>query len=207
MAVGFFSGKYIRRMYTIHMNSKNKQTIISTIILVVTGVIGAVIIRSHPIDTSRDTMKENVILSGTYVCLPHIDTSGPQTQECAFGFETDDGIYYAVNFGASENAMQQFQGGMHITAKGFVVAKESLSSDQWAKYTMQGMFTITQVIQSAQSNGKLNINEVCQSALSYMTFLDSASADAFVLECTQGKHPEVIEQFKAQMNLGDGAAI
>ena len=72
---------------------------------------------------------------------------------------------------------------------------------------MQGMFTITQVIQSAQSSGKLNINEVCQSALLYMTFVDSASADAFVLECTQGKHPEVIEQFKAQMNLGDGAAI
>ena len=102
-------------MYTIYMNSKNKQTIISTIILVVTGVIGAVIIRSHPVDTSRE-------------------------------------------------------------------------------------------IQS-NAQGKIDINVVCQSALSYMTFVDSASADAFVLECTEGKHPEVIEQFKAQMNLGDGAAI
>jgi hypothetical protein len=40
-----------------------------------------------------------------------------------------------------------------------------------------------------------------------MTFSDGASADAFVAECKEGKHPEVIERFKADMNLGDGAAI
>lgn len=57
------------------------------------------------------------------------------------------------------------------------------------------------------SQGKINIDAVCQGALAYMTFKDGASADAFVSECKEGKHPEVIEQFKADMNLGAGAQI
>ena len=55
--------------------------------------------------------------------------------------------------------------------------------------------------------GKINIDMVCQNALAYTTFPDAASAEAFVQECKEGKHPEVIERFKADMNLGDGAQI
>jgi hypothetical protein len=33
---------------------------------------------------------------GTLVCLPHWDTSGPQTMECAFGFLDGLGNYYAL---------------------------------------------------------------------------------------------------------------
>jgi hypothetical protein len=57
------------------------------------------------------------------------------------------------------------------------------------------------------SNSKLDMNVVCQSALAYMTFQDDAHAQAFIAECKEGKHPEVIEHYKAQMNLGSGAAI
>jgi hypothetical protein len=60
---------------------------------------------------------------------------------------------------------------------------------------------------SEQSQGKLDINAVCEGALAYMTFPDGASAELFVEECKQGEHPEVIERYKADMNLGDGAAI
>lgn len=55
--------------------------------------------------------------------------------------------------------------------------------------------------------GKLNIDFVCEQALSYMTFVDGKSADVFVAECKEGKRPEVIEKYKADMNLGDGATI
>ena len=55
--------------------------------------------------------------------------------------------------------------------------------------------------------GKINIDEVCQGALAYMTFVDAASADAFVERCKAGKHPEVIEQYKANLNLGTDVAI
>ncbi len=48
---------------------------------------------------------------------------------------------------------------------------------------------------------RLNINVVCENALTYMTFPNGGEADKFVAECKEGKHPEVIEHYKAQMNL------
>lgn len=149
-----------------------------------------------------------VTLSGVYVCLPHQDTTGPQTEECAFGLRADDGVYYAVNFGASAGALEQFRSGEYIRAEGFVVPKEALSSNHWALYNMKGIFTVTKFLEVNQvtSQGKLNINTVCEGALAYMTFPDAKSADLFVAECKEGKYPEVIERYKADMNLGDGAA-
>lgn len=154
-----------------------------------------------------DGTPQNVTLSGTYVCLPHLDTTGPQTMECAFGLKADDGLYYAVNFGQSANAMTLFQSGAHITADGFVVIKEALNTDQWEKYNMKGIFTVTKMISPAAIEAKININVVCEGALSYMTFPDAKSANTFVAECKEGKHPEVIEQYRKQLNLGEGVAI
>ena len=55
--------------------------------------------------------------------------------------------------------------------------------------------------------GKLNTDLVCEQSISYMRFVDKKSADTFVSDCKEGKHPEVIEKYKADMNLGDGAKI
>lgn len=156
-----------------------------------------------------DATPYQTTLSGTYTCLPHLDTSGPQTMECAFGLKTDAGDYYAVNFGESADAVEQFQSGAHVTAEGSVVIKEALSSDHWQKYNMKGIFTVTRVLDATPTapQGKLDANAVCASALTYMTFPDAASADAFVAECKEGKHPEVFEHYKQQMGMGDGAAI
>ena len=57
------------------------------------------------------------------------------------------------------------------------------------------------------SDAKIDINAVCEGALAYMTFENGAAAEAFVQECKNGEHPEVIEQYKAQMGLGAGVAI
>lgn len=160
-----------------------------------------------------DPTPQSVTFSGTYVCLPHLDTTGPQTEECAFGFKTDAGEYYAVNFGESAEGMQQFQSGAYVTAEGFTVIKEALSTNQWDKYNMEGFFTITRVLSVdgvptvPSAHGKINIDAVCEGALAYMTFPDGSAADTFVTECKEGKHPEVIEQYKAQMGVGSDAAI
>lgn len=55
--------------------------------------------------------------------------------------------------------------------------------------------------------GKLNINLVCEQTITYMRFTDAKSAATYVADCKEGKHPEVIEKYKASMNLGDGATI
>ena len=56
-------------------------------------------------------------------------------------------------------------------------------------------------------SGKLNINVICENALTYMKFSDTASANKFVSDCKSGKHPDVIERYKAQMDVKNGAAI
>lgn len=44
---------------------------------------------------SRD-VGESVIYLGKLVCLPHKDTGGPTTLECAYGLQTTDGLYHAL---------------------------------------------------------------------------------------------------------------
>jgi hypothetical protein len=154
-----------------------------------------------------DPTPKPVTLAGTFGCLQHTDTTGPQTMECAFGFQTDDGVWYAVSFGDSADAMNQFQSGAHVTADGNVVPKEALSTNHWDKYQMVGIFTITYIHPNPAPQGKINIDAVCEGALAYMSFPDGESAAAFVAECKDGKHPEVIEQYKAQMGVGGGAEI
>lgn len=56
-------------------------------------------------------------------------------------------------------------------------------------------------------SGKIDINYVCESSLAYMSFPNGDEAAKFVAECKEGKHPEVIEKYKTDMNLGAGAAI
>lgn len=38
----------------------------------------------------------SVTLEGTLVCLPHANTTGPQTQECAIGLQDDNQEYYGL---------------------------------------------------------------------------------------------------------------
>lgn len=48
-------------------------------------------------DTIHSVPEEGMVtLSGTIVCLPHKDTSGPQTLECAFGLKDENEQYYAL---------------------------------------------------------------------------------------------------------------
>jgi hypothetical protein len=184
--------------------------------LIVLGALGYVLFvhNATPQQTPEaiDPTPKQMTISGTYGCLPHKNTDGPQTMECAFGIQTDEGAWYAANFGQSANAAEQFRGNAHVVVEGFAVPIRALSTNQWDKYNIAGIFTVTKTISAdtqqapTQPAGKINIRAVCESALAFMTFTDGASAEAFVAECIEGKHPEIIEQFKAQMGV-DGAVI
>lgn len=188
------------------MTSKKIMLIVGAVIVFV-GLLVYAFSMNRESREVLDPTPQNVTLSGTYVCLPHINPGEVQTQECVFGLKTDDGVYYMVNFGASANAAELFNSGARITAEGFTVIKEALSTNQWDAYNMKGIFTITKMIDPAPIAGKLDINAVCEGALAYMTFPNGAAAEQFVADCKEGKYPEVIERYKADMGLGDGAAI
>ncbi len=125
---------------------KKEILIAFTFFIVVVACATLYVPRKSDPQESPDPVPRNVTLSGTYTCLPLIDPSTPPSGECVFGLKTDDGVYYLVNFGQSASAKEQFDRRAHITAEGFVVIKEALSTDQWMRYTMKGVFTITKLI-------------------------------------------------------------
>ena len=53
---------------------------------------------------------------------------------------------------------------------------------------------------------KIDVRAACESALMYTSFVDGAAAEAYVAECIEGKHPEVIERYINEMGV-DGAVI
>lgn len=57
------------------------------------------------------------------------------------------------------------------------------------------------------SNNRLNTDIICEQVITYMTFVDAKSSATFITDCKEGKHPEVIEKYKVDMNLGEGATI
>jgi hypothetical protein len=81
-------------------------------------------------------------LTGEYVCLPHRDTTGPTTLECAFGIKTESGEHYAVDFGADNTRSGEFIMGQTVTLEGTVTPIEMLSTDYWQKYDVEGIISI-----------------------------------------------------------------
>lgn len=82
-------------------------------------------------------------LSGESVCLPHTDQSGPQTLECAFGLKTENGEYYALDLSLLSQEQPMFQTGKKFTAHGLITPVEMLSSNHWQKYSIKGIFSVT----------------------------------------------------------------
>ncbi len=107
-----------------------------------------------------------------------------------------DGLY------ASEQVVVAHAGYIYVFS-GEYLAESSVIRDDFVKLIESVTFVPTGI----ESTAKLNIDVVCTSALAYMTFPDGAAADAFVADCKEGKHPEVIERYKKDIGLGDGAAV
>lgn len=82
-------------------------------------------------------------LTGEVVCLPHADTDGPQTMECAYGLRTDTGEYYALDFTLLSQEFTPVETGERFTANGTITPVEMLSSDHWQKYAIEGIFSVT----------------------------------------------------------------
>ncbi|GEM_PF-7045652 len=80
-------------------------------------------------------------ITGEYACLPHRDTSGPVTLECAFGIKTESGEYYALDLGEGGDPsgvrMEE-----KVTLNGTITPIEYLNTDHWQKYETAGIFSI-----------------------------------------------------------------
>ena len=88
---------------------------------------------------------QRIMAIGEYVCLPHRDTTGPQTEECAFGIKADNGNYYALDFGVlqASDVLMTLQAGNRIKVEGSMVPAMALSSDHWQRYPIVGVISVT----------------------------------------------------------------
>ncbi len=93
-------------------------------------------------------------LSGEYVCLPHRDTSGPITMECAFGLKTENGEYYALDFGANADP-SIFQAGQATNITGRFTPIELLSTDHWKIYDIEGIISVDDTSHTPEAKNDL----------------------------------------------------
>jgi hypothetical protein len=86
-------------------------------------------------------------ITGNFVCLPHKETSGPQTTECAYGVKTSNGEYYALstNLLASRDIVDNLQMNQKIKVNGVLVLIEQISSNKWQAYPIKGIIEATTV--------------------------------------------------------------
>lgn len=136
-----------------------KKTIIGLIVLVVLLVLATKLFKAppQPITDNNPPVTDNnppptgsdaslpapVTMLGTFVCLPHRDTSGPQTQECAFGLKADNGNYYALDWSATPTSSSDLPMDRRFSVSGTLVPIEAISSDQWQKYNVKGIIKVT----------------------------------------------------------------
>lgn len=96
-------------------------------------------------NASKAVVPAQTTLTGSSTCLPHKDTTGPQTLECAMGLKTADNKYYALDLTAvsqTGSGMLMLQNGSTVTVSGLLTPIEMLSTDHWQKYNVQGIMSV-----------------------------------------------------------------
>lgn len=146
------------------LNPKNKILFVILVVLLVAGIVTFVVLRTPAsqqqtivIQPSQgaDYQKESdqisiaviasttqqVTLKGVSVCLPHRDTSGPTTMECAIGIKTVDGNYYALD--TAGGAYKDLPTNIAVVVKGEFTPIEMISSNIGKIYNIKGIIRST----------------------------------------------------------------
>lgn len=80
----------------------------------------------------------NMTISGTTICLPHKNTTGPQTLECALGLEGDDGNNYGLNDPGWKYLMGTGNG-VKVKIIGKLLKREDLKYDSVGVLTIESL--------------------------------------------------------------------
>jgi peptidoglycan hydrolase-like protein with peptidoglycan-binding domain len=78
--------------------------------------------------------------TGTIVCLPHKDTTGPQTMECAYGLRDNDGKYYSLK-DTDPNYANIMNAPMNVA----VTVTGSLTLQEDTKYQSVGVISVVSI--------------------------------------------------------------
>lgn len=103
--------------------------------------------QNNPSNNTNNPTSSQVTIKGKFSCLPHKDTSGPVTMECAYGIkETSTGNYYAIDISSpGPEGDATISGEGEIEIKGLLVPIEAVSSNTWQKYNIKGIIKVDSV--------------------------------------------------------------
>ncbi len=89
-------------------------------------------------------VQNTITVTGQQVCLPHRDTSGPQTMECAFGIKVGNKpLYYALDYSElPDESWQSLDMETTLTMSGAFVPVAALSSNMWQIYPIEGIIRV-----------------------------------------------------------------
>ncbi len=124
-----------------------KKALLITGITAIVLILGFYALNAYIYEKQGDGNIESYFgtLTGEMVCLPHKDTTGPQTKECAIGMKTDVGEHYGLDFSVLSQTRPDIETGDRFTASGRITPIEMLSSDHWQKYDVKGILSVGSV--------------------------------------------------------------
>ena len=140
------------------MNRAKSRPIAFIIILCIGVLAGYAGLRFGEFKGYEETNGQTVTITGVVVCLPHKDTSGPQTLECAFSVKDKTGSYYGLR-DESHRFMASIQTGKTITVTGV------LRSDPKGIYDIKGIIEIQSFTEeTSQKDPPVNSFDECSAA-------------------------------------------
>jgi hypothetical protein len=87
-----------------------------------------------------------ITVRGSFVCLPHRDTSGPTTMECAFGLKAENGVHYGVDFSSTPGSAFDYpMEKTHIVKGDFTPVETLPNDDRMGIYAIEGVIKVTSV--------------------------------------------------------------
>ncbi len=96
--------------------------------------------------TGVSVPKEFKTVAGTIICLPHKETSGPVTLECAFGLQAEDGNYGLRTEHIQDDGLPIYDTGDKIEVTGRLINIEDLEKDERLRnYDIKGVIVIDSV--------------------------------------------------------------
>ncbi|HET8574982.1 MAG TPA: hypothetical protein VFM02_02290 [Candidatus Paceibacterota bacterium] len=105
-----------------------------------------------------DKFGTEIVQSGTVACLPHKDTTGPQTLECAIGLKGDDGMYFGLQASNPGLGVPSFETGKTVRVTGVLQEPEAGN-----KYNTVGTIDVSSVEVVNQSAQNQNASGTSQS--------------------------------------------
>lgn len=137
--------------HPLHHHRPNPLLVASTLLV----ALGCILLTSCGTTSARrsDDVPEaprHVTLSGMSVCLPHRDTSGPHTMECALGLKARDGTHYALDLSIYQAEMYwDFPTHEQVSIEGTLVPLDDIDGRTWDVYDIAGQVRVTSIRREA----------------------------------------------------------